>query len=636
MERHTDGLGAVEQNPDGLSAVDQGKDGLRGARPDEGGAHAGDRQTADLHPADPESRWLGPVMHTAFFLLLAASLTRFLLRHPGEPRTPGVVALSVALAVLYLLGPAPGAQPSTRRPLWMGSVVGAWVVLVFLAPSFAWCAVPLFYTGLRTLPTRAALVLVTALTALVVAAQLRLAGSFDPNLAFAPPAVAAVATAVFIHMQRQTAQQRALIDDLIRTRRELAATERREGTLAERQRLSMEIHDTLAQGMSSQQMLLQAADRVWDADPVTARTHVRTAAAITERGLAEARRFVHDLAPADLADAGSDDGEALPSALGTLAARESEAELSIRFHAEGKPVALPGRAQSALLRIAQGALANVREHADASAAALTLTYLDDQVVLDIADNGKGFLVAGDGAGFAEAQDEQVSGAGDDGGRATARGDARSAGLRDGVRRAETADDAREAEASADDARGAKVPDGARRTEPVEGTRGATTAGGRRGGGSRELVARAGRGHGLPAIRARARQLGGTLTVESAPGEGTVLSVSIPLSAHAATGAGTATGTRTTMPSATSASPPSPQPSPPSSPSPPPAPSASASNSTSTSAPAAPPSRSTASPPSTPSDPAAPPSPSTPAMPSTPPPASPPPSDPPSSGSAHEQ
>lgn len=37
-----------------------------------------------------------------------------------------------------------------------------------------------------------------------------------------------------------------------------------------------------------------------------------------------------------------------------------------------------------------------------------------------------------------------------------------------------------------------------------------------------------RGHGLPAMRARVRQLGGTLTLESAPGEGTVLSAAIPL------------------------------------------------------------------------------------------------------------
>ncbi|MET9549561.1 sensor histidine kinase [Streptomyces sp. NPDC006627] len=390
-------------------------------------------------------------MHAAFFLLLGASLARFLLRHPGEPRTPWIIALSVTLALLYALpspvaaltrkdpasyssGPALGAAPGARRLLWLGTVVTVWVILVVLAPSFAWCAVPLFYTGLRTLPTRAALALVAVLTAFVVAAQLELAGRFDPNLLLAPPAVAAVAAAVFVHMQRQAARQRGLIDDLLRTRRELAATERREGTLAERQRLSMEIHDTLAQGLSSQQMLLQAADRLWDTDPARARTHVRTAESITERGLAEARRFVHDLAPADLTDGGG-----LAEALRALAERESHANLTVRFHAEGAPVPLPDRVSSALLRIAQGALANVREHADATTAALTLTLLDDQVVLDVADDGRGF------------------------------------------------------------------------TPPAAGEAAAGV-----------------RGHGLPAIRARAGQLGGTLTIESAPGEGTVLSVSIPL------------------------------------------------------------------------------------------------------------
>ncbi|MET9515376.1 sensor histidine kinase [Streptomyces sp. NPDC002994] len=376
-------------------------------------------------------------MHVAFFLLLGASLARFLLRHPGEARTPWIIALSITLALLYVLGPvlgpaAPGAaRPTPRRLFWLGGVVAVWMVLVVLAPSFAWCAVPLFYTGLRTLPSRAALVLVGLLTVFVVTAQLQLSrGGFDPNLVLAPPAVAAVATAFFVHMQRQAARQRALIDDLIRTRRELAATERREGTLAERQRLSMEIHDTLAQGLSSQQMLLQAADRQWDADPATARRHVRTAESIAERNLAEARRFVHDLAPADLAEGGS-----LEEALRMLAARESAA-----FRVDGAPVAaLPDRVQSALLRIAQGALANVREHAHAQAAALTLTYLGDQVVLDIADDGTGFPF-----------DEIPS-------------------ATPGVR-----------------------------------------------------------GHGLPAMRARVRQLGGTLTIESAPGEGTVLSAAIPL------------------------------------------------------------------------------------------------------------
>lgn len=391
------------------------------------------RQTPAAEAVDPDARWLRGVMHGAFFLLLGSSLARFLIRHGGDVRTPWVLALSAVLAVLYLLGPTLGSRPTVRRYLWLGAVVAVWVALVILAPSFAWCAVPLFYVGLRTLRPAAAMALVALLTALVVVAQVQLAGRFDPDLLLAPPAIAAITLAVYVQMERQADRQRALIDDLIRTRRELAATERREGTLAERQRLSIEIHDTLAQGLSSQRMLLQAADRLWAADPGQALAHLRSAGAIADLNLAEARRFVHDLAPADLAEGGG-----LDAALDTLAARESTGDLTVRLHIDGPRGPLPDRVQSGLLRIAQGALANVREHSGARLAALTLTYLDDQVVLDIADDGCGF--------------DPVA-------------------------------------------------------VPPAGTM---------------------RGHGLPAIQARARQLGGTLTIESTPGEGTVLSAAIPL------------------------------------------------------------------------------------------------------------
>ncbi|MEV7288290.1 sensor histidine kinase [Streptomyces sp. NPDC093252] len=389
-------------------------------------------------PPTDGTRALTLVMHTAFFVLLGASLARYLSRHPGDPLTPLVVALSVLLAVLYVLGPALGARLTLRRVTWLGVVVAAWAVLVVLAPSFAWCAVPLFYTGLRTLPLRAAVALVVLLTALTVAAQSKLAGWADPNILLAPPAVAAVATTVFVTMERQTARQRALIDDLIRTRRELAATERREGTLAERERLAREIHDTLAQGLSSQRMLLQAADRLWDTDGATARGHIHTAAAIAESNLAEARRFVHDLTPADLAEAGG-----LAGALRAVAERVRAAGadgLTVRVHTEGTPaLPVPPPVEAALLRIAQGALANVREHARATTVTVTLTCLDDQIVLDVADDGTGF-------------------------------------------------------------------------DPT----------------ARPITASGVRGQGLPAGRARLRQLGGTLTVESAPGEGTVVSASVPL------------------------------------------------------------------------------------------------------------
>jgi signal transduction histidine kinase len=44
-----------------------------------------------------------------------------------------------------------------------------------------------------------------------------------------------------------------------------------------------------------------------------------------------------------------------------------------------------------------------------------------------------------------------------------------------------------------------------------------------------------RGYGLPGIRARAAALGGDLVVESAPGDGTALAVSLPLAVSSVSG-----------------------------------------------------------------------------------------------------
>ncbi|WP_405622656.1 sensor histidine kinase [Streptomyces sp. NBC_00076] len=407
-------------------------------------------------PTDPDERWLATTVDVAFLVLLGSSFVRFLSRDQGGAGTGWVVTLFAGFGLLYVLGrmrapaPRPGFAPTTRHLVWLGSVSAVWVALLVLAPSATWCAMPLLFAGLHALPPRLALPLAGVLTALVVVSEVRVAdGALNPNMVVAPPAVAAVATAVLVHLQRQGTRQRVLIEDLVRTRHDLAATERRAGVLAERQRLAAEIHDTVAQGLSSQRMLLQAAERVWRTDPDTAHAHLRDAAEITSRSLAEARRFVHDLAPADLAE------HALPGALAVLAERDSTPGLAVEFRLDGDPGRLPERVEAALLRIAQGALANVREHAAATRAAVTLTCLDDQVSLDIADNGRGFDVAGQGSESAP--------------------------------------------------QGPSAPHIPSAPEA-----------------DRE------RGHGLPAMRIRAGQAGGTLTVESAPGEGTVVSVAVPL------------------------------------------------------------------------------------------------------------
>nr|RZI33910.1 Signal transduction histidine-protein kinase/phosphatase DegS [Cryobacterium sp. SO1] len=58
----------------------------------------------------------------------------------------------------------------------------------------------------------------------------------------------------------------------------------------------------------------------------------------------------------------------------------------------GDPIALPMPLETTLLRIAQGSLANVAQHARANRAEVTLSYMTDEVALDIVDDGRGFTL----------------------------------------------------------------------------------------------------------------------------------------------------------------------------------------------------------------------------------------------------
>ncbi|MCX4779316.1 sensor histidine kinase [Streptomyces sp. NBC_01264] len=156
------------------------------------------------------------------------------------------------------------------------------------------------------------------------------------------------------------------------------------GVLRERHRLAAELHDTVAQGLTSMYLMLDAADRAWTREPVRARQLVRQAAAAARENLAEARRIIHDLAPAEL------ERGTLADALCELCAGTEGA----RFRLEGEPRPVPGRVEAAVLRAAQGALANVRRHARASVVVVTLTYQPYVLALDVWDDGVGFDPAG--------------------------------------------------------------------------------------------------------------------------------------------------------------------------------------------------------------------------------------------------
>ncbi|SEF91450.1 Histidine kinase-, DNA gyrase B-, and HSP90-like ATPase [Thermomonospora echinospora] len=182
---------------------------------------------------------------------------------------------------------------------------------------------------------------------------------------------------------QQSRERAELIEQLTASRAEVARLSREAGVAAERERLTGEIHDTLAQGFTSILMLLQGAEALLEPEH-PARRPVGLAARTARENLAEARALVAALPPAPLEEA------PLTEALRRLAERFGEVGGASSFEVEGPPRALAPSLDVVLLRAAQEALANVRKHAAARSVALRLSYGGDEVRLTVCDDGRGF------------------------------------------------------------------------------------------------------------------------------------------------------------------------------------------------------------------------------------------------------
>ena len=346
-------------------------------------------------------------LHVGFAVLLLVAVVRML---AAGVSGAGWLSLGVAvsLAGVYLAGTVLEKRHSSRpasfdpRPYsagWLGVVCLLWLLLVWGSPDFVWLAFPLFFLQLHVLPRRPALAAIAASTALVVTALWFHNGGPDGSALQLPmvlgpafgAAFAVVTGLAYRALYLEAENQRRAAQELRRTRAELARSQHDAGTLAERTRLAREIHDTLAQGFSSIVLMGRSAEQALDAgDTVTARTRLRTVQETAAANLAEARNFVRGLQSPEL------EQSSLVNSLRRLCATtEAEAAargavLLCRLEIDGTPAELPNPYRTTLLRAAQASLANVRTHANASTAVVTLSFLGTEVAMDIFDDGAGF------------------------------------------------------------------------------------------------------------------------------------------------------------------------------------------------------------------------------------------------------
>ncbi|MEU9832711.1 sensor histidine kinase [Streptosporangium sp. NPDC048047] len=181
------------------------------------------------------------------------------------------------------------------------------------------------------------------------------------------------------------AELTALAEENASLQARLLTSAREAGVLAERQRMAREIHDTVAQGLAAVITQLEAADAViGDASAVRAR--LDTVRALARESLNDARRSVQALRPAPLDEA------QLVAALHDVAGKWSRAAgVPVSVSVTGDPRPLHPEVEITLLRVAQEALTNVGKHASATRVGLTLSYMEDVAVLDVRDDGSGFV-----------------------------------------------------------------------------------------------------------------------------------------------------------------------------------------------------------------------------------------------------
>jgi signal transduction histidine kinase len=203
---------------------------------------------------------------------------------------------------------------------------------------------------------------------------------------------AAILLGLFIStLVKQSLERQSLLDEFTQTRASLLKMERETGVLAERQRLAREIHDTLTQQFTSIIMHLSAA-RLGDSAAV--QTRLQQAEQAARDGLNEARRMIWGMRPEPL------DNASLVEGIEALAARWSvENSTNVAVTITGTPEPISSPVDAALLRIFQEALHNVKKHARAQNVMITLSYMSDALALDVADDGRGFLLAADRTGF---------------------------------------------------------------------------------------------------------------------------------------------------------------------------------------------------------------------------------------------
>jgi len=153
----------------------------------------------------------------------------------------------------------------------------------------------------------------------------------------------------------------------------------------ERQRISIDLHDSVAQWLAGASYRVQTADALLSRNSSTeVRAELANVEETIDKSLKELRRVVIGLRPPALDELGLN--HALRQSLEDL---KSDG-LICKFNESGTKTRLSSSVEIAVYRLVQEALNNIRKHAHATKVTLRVQFREDTFLVEIRDNGKGF------------------------------------------------------------------------------------------------------------------------------------------------------------------------------------------------------------------------------------------------------
>jgi two-component system sensor histidine kinase DegS len=153
----------------------------------------------------------------------------------------------------------------------------------------------------------------------------------------------------------------------------------------ERKRIAAEIHDTIAQSLVSIHTRVQTCISLLKKAPDKLPSHLEELKNMVADNVKEVRQIIFNLRPSSLDDLGL-----IPSLENYIKRFEREQGIQVEFMVNNRERLIPAPVETAVFRITQEALTNVKKHSGGSKVLIKLGIEPKALSLRVADDGKGF------------------------------------------------------------------------------------------------------------------------------------------------------------------------------------------------------------------------------------------------------